>query len=195
MAPLSLTDHLTKSAAIITNMATFASAPQVDRAVEKITHAFRHHKPMLICGNGGSAADASHIAGELVGRFLKDRQALKCLALTTDPAVMTAVGNDLGYDQVFARQVEAFGESGGILLGLSTSGNSINVIEAFKKARNLQMTTIALTGEGGGKLAMLSDVLIDVPSKHTPYIQQVHLCLYHYLCEAIESAFAHHHGS
>lgn len=192
--PLPLADHLHESARLITAMANFAAAPQVDRAVEKIVHTFRHHKPLLVCGNGGSASDACHIAGELVGRFLKERQALKCLALTSDPAVMTALGNDMGYDNVFARQVEAFAEPGGILLGLSTSGNSANVIAAFKMAKLRDMTTIAMTGEGGGKLAMYSDILIDVPSKHTPYIQQIHLCLYHYICEAVEAAFVEQRG-
>lgn len=192
--PLALADHLHESARLIAAMANFAAAPQVDRAVEKIVHAFRHHKPLLVCGNGGSASDACHIAGELVGRFLKERQALKCLALTSDPAVLTALGNDMGYDNVFARQVEAFAEPGGILLGLSTSGNSANVIAAFKMAKQRDMTTIAMTGEGGGALALHSDILIDVPSKHTPYIQQIHLCLYHYICEAVEAAFVDQRG-
>jgi D-sedoheptulose 7-phosphate isomerase len=192
--PLPLADHLHESARLIAAMAGFAAAPQVDRAVEKIVHAFRHHKPLLVCGNGGSASDACHIAGELVGRFLKERQALKCLALTSDPAVLTALGNDMGYDNVFARQVEAFAEPGGILLGLSTSGNSANVIAAFKTAKLRDMTTIAMTGEGGGALALHSDILIDVPSKHTPYIQQIHLCLYHYICEAVEAAFVDQRG-
>lgn len=189
MPRLPLEEHLRQSARLIEAMAGFPSAPQTDRAVQKIVHAFRHHKPMLVCGNGGSAADAMHIAGELVGRFLKERPALKCIALTADSAILTAWSNDVGYDTVFARQVEAYGETGGILLGLSTSGNSANIVEAFKTARMLEMTTIALTGEGGGKLAQHSDILIDTPSKHTPYIQQIHLCLYHYICEAVEEAF------
>lgn len=185
-----LADHLHESARLITAMATFSAAPQVDHAVAKILHAFRQNKPLLVCGNGGSASDACHIAGELVGRFLKERRALKCIALAGDPAIMTALSNDFGYESVFARQVEAYGEPGGVLLGISTSGNSANVIAAFKTARAQQMTTVALTGKGGGKLAEHSDILIDVPSTHTPYIQQIHLCLYHYICEAVEAGFA-----
>ncbi len=187
---MSLQDHLRQSAQLIAAMADFPSAPQVDRVVQKITHALRHRKPLLVCGNGGSAADAMHIAGELVGRFLKERQALKCIALSADPAVLTAWSNDYGYETVFSRQVEAHAETGGVLLGLSTSGNSPNVIEAFKTARMHEMLTIGMTGEGGGKLAMHSDILIDVPSKHTPYIQQIHLCLYHYICQKVEESFA-----
>ena len=124
-----------------------------------------------------------------MGRFLKERQALKCIALAGDPAILTALGNDFGYESIFARQVEAYGEPGGVLLGISTSGNSANVVAAFKTARTLQMTTGALTGTGGGKLAEYCDILIDVPSTHTPYIQQIHLCLYHYICEAVEAGF------
>ncbi len=194
MPLLPLADHLHESAKLIAAMAAFPSAPQVDRAVAKIIHAFRHHKPLLVCGNGGSASDACHIAGELVGRFLKERQALKCIALAGDPAILTALGNDFGYESIFARQVEAYGEPGGVLLGISTSGNSANVVAAFKTARTLQMTTVALTGTGGGKLAEYCDILIDVPSTHTPYIQQIHLCLYHYICEAVEAGFVDGHG-
>ena len=194
MPLLPLADHLHESAKLIAAMADFPSAPQVDRAVAKIVHAFRQNKPLLVCGNGGSASDACHIAGELVGRFLQERRALKCIALASDPAILTALGNDFGYATIFARQVEAYGEPGGILLGLSTSGNSANVVAAFKTARLQQMITIGMTGAGGGQLAEHSDILIDVPSKHTPYIQQIHLCLYHYICEAVEAGFVGNRG-
>lgn len=142
--------------------------------------------PLLVCGNGGSASDAQHITGELVGRFLKERQALNVICLSDNPAVLTALGNDYGYDTVFKRQVEAYGTAGAVLMGISTSGNSANVIRAFEQAKSMKMTTIALTGEGGGKLAPLSDILLAAPSLHTPFIQQVHIVLYHYFCQAIE---------
>ncbi len=141
---------------------------------------------MLVCGNGGSASDAQHIAGELVGRFLKERRALNVIALTANPAVLTALANDYDYASVFARQVEAHARPGGVLLALSTSGNSANVVQAAEAARKSQMKVVAFTGEGGGKLAPLAHALLAVPSKHTPRIQECHLALYHYLCENVE---------
>jgi D-sedoheptulose 7-phosphate isomerase len=183
----SLSDHLYASAELIKAMAAYPAATRVTAAVDAIVAGFRAHRPLLVCGNGGSAADAMHIAGELVGRFLRQRRAFPCIALTADGATMTALSNDYGYEQVFARQVEAYGGAGGVVLGISTSGNSPNVIAAFARARELGMTTIGLTGEGGGKMAHSTDILIDVPSRHTPYIQQIHLCLYHYICEAVEA--------
>lgn len=183
-----LSQHLQDSAALIAAMAQHSAAPRVATAVAAIVAAFKANQPLLVCGNGGSAADAQHIAGEMVGRFLKERRGYPCIALTADSAIMTAVGNDYGYEQVFARQVEAYGQASGVLWGISTSGNSANVVAAFTKAKALGLTTIAMTGEGGGKLAALADILLDVPSRHTPYIQQVHLCLYHYICEAVEAA-------
>lgn len=146
--------------------------------------------PLLVCGNGGSAADAQHIVGEMVGRFLKERRALKAICLSSNPAVLTAWSNDYSFETVFSRQVEAYGEAGAVILGLSTSGNSANVVRAFEVARQAGMTTIALTGEGGGKLAPLSDYLFAVPSRSTPAIQQVHLCLYHYFCAGVEAALS-----
>jgi D-sedoheptulose 7-phosphate isomerase len=162
----------------------------VEAAVAAATTALAADKPMLICGNGGSASDAMHIAGELVGRFLKERRALKAIALSADTAILTAWGNDYGYDDVFARQVEAYGEAGGVLLAISTSGNSANVIAAAKKAKAMRMTVVALTGEGGGKLAPLVDILLAVPSHATPLVQQVHICIYHYLCAEVENRIA-----
>ena len=159
---------------------------QTEKAIEIIANALSVNKPLLLCGNGGSASDAMHITGELVGRFLQERRALNCICLASNPSVLTAWANDYSYDTVFSRQVEAYGGVGGALLGISTSGNSKNVIEAFKCARGMGIATIALTGEGGGELASLSDVLIDVPSRSTPLIQQVHICLYHYICEKVE---------
>lgn len=159
-------------------------------AVERIVAALKAGRALLTCGNGGSAADAQHITGELVGRFLKERRGLKAICLSADSSILTAWANDYSYDAVFARQVEAYGEPGAVLLGLSTSGNSRNVVAAFEKAREIGMTTIALTGQGGGKLKALSDVLLAVPSASTPLIQQAHVCLYHFLCERVEAAMA-----
>lgn len=155
-------------------------------AIGAITDSLRIGKPLLVCGNGGSAADAMHITGELVGRFLLERRALKAICLSANPAVLTAWANDYSYDTVFSRQVEAYGEPGAVLIGISTSGNSRNVIAAFERGLELGMKTVALTGEGGGRLAPVSDYLFAVPSRSTPLIQQAHLCLYHYLCECIE---------
>lgn len=158
----------------------------IERAIDIIVAALAEGKPMLVCGNGGSAADAQHIAGELVGRFLRERKAYNVIALGTDTSVVTAWSNDYSFESLFARQVEAHGSKGAVLLAISTSGNSKNVLAAAEVARQQGMTVIALTGEGGGKLAPLADVLLDVPSRFTPVIQQGHLCLYHYLCGAIE---------
>ena len=159
-------------------------------AVDAVAGALGQGRALLVCGNGGSASDAQHITGELVGRFLKERRGLKAICLSSNAAVLTAWSNDYSYDTVFSRQVEAYGEAGGVLLGISTSGNSGNVVAAFEQARAMGMTTIALTGEGGGKLAALSDILLAAPSRHTPLIQQVHICLYHYLCEQVEARLA-----
>jgi D-sedoheptulose 7-phosphate isomerase len=131
-----------------------------------------------------------HIGGELVGRFNEERKAHKVICLCSNPAILTSVGNDYGYDAIFARQVEAYGEHGGVLIGLSTSGNSPNVLEAFSMASRLGMGTVAFTGAGGGKLRELAEVLIAVPSTKIPIIQQQHLCLYHYLCREAELRLA-----
>ena len=157
------------------------------RAVALCVGAVRQGKSILVCGNGGSASDAMHITGELVGRFLKERKALRCICLADNPATLTAWANDYDYASIFARQVEAYGEVGGVLIGLSTSGNSPNVLQAAQKAKEMKMSVLGLTGQGGGKLAALCDVLLEAPSTRTPLIQQVHICLYHYLCEAIEA--------
>lgn len=159
---------------------------KLDQAIQTTVQALNNKKPLLVCGNGGSASDAQHITGELVGRYLKERKALNVICLSDNPAVLTALGNDYGYDVVFSRQVEAYGQNGGIIIGLSTSGNSKNVIKAFEQAKSQSMTTIAFTGQGGGALAPLTDILIDVPSRMTPLIQQAHLLTYHYYCEQIE---------
>ena len=145
---------------------------------------------VLTFGNGGSAADAQHLAGELVGRYLRDRRAISAIALTTDPSVVTAVANDMGYESVFRRQVEAHGRSGDVAVGISTSGRSPNIVSALKAAREHGLVTVALTGNGGGHLAGRVDYLIDVPTTSTPRIQEVHGMVVHLLCEIVEDAMA-----
>jgi len=158
----------------------------LNQAIELMSDCLQQQRPLLICGNGGSAADALHISGELVGRFLRERKALNVICLNANVSVLTAWANDYDYDSAFARQVEAHGQPGGVCWGISTSGNSPNVLQALQKAKDLEMQTIALTGKGGGKLATVADILIEVPSRSTPRIQELHLPIYHYLCEQVE---------
>jgi D-sedoheptulose 7-phosphate isomerase len=143
---------------------------------------------LLAFGNGGSASDAQHFVAELVGRLAANRRALSAIALTTDPSVVTAVGNDLGFDAVFRRQVEAHGRPGDVALAISTSGRSPNVLEAVRAARSLGLRTIGLTGHGGGPLAPLVDDLVDVPHADTQRIQEVHIMVLHFLAQAVEEA-------
>ena len=183
---MTLSDYLAESAAVLNDAAAAISQQTMDAAAAAVCTALQQGKPLLVCGNGGSAADAMHITGELVGRFLKERRAYKVICLSSNPAVLTAWANDYSYETVFARQVEAYGERGGAILGISTSGTSKNVVAAFEQARRLGMTVIAMTGEARGAMAELADHLLAVPSRSTPLVQQVHLCLYHYLCATIE---------
>ena len=142
---------------------------------------------MLLCGNGGSAADAQHLAAEFSGRFYYDRQPLPAEALHVNTSFLTAVANDYSFEDVYARMVRATGKPGDILIGLSTSGNSPNVVRAFEEARAIGMTTIGFTGETGGKLSPLCDFLINVPSQDTPRIQEAHITIGHIICEIVES--------
>jgi D-sedoheptulose 7-phosphate isomerase len=185
-----LKDYLETSRAALAAAIDAVDEARIERAVACMTTCLSKDKPLLICGNGGSAADAMHIAGELVGRYLKERRALKAIALSADSAVLTAWSNDFGFDSAFARQVEALGEKDGVLLAISTSGNSRNVIAAAKAAKKKGMTVVALTGKGGGKLGPEVDILLDVPATATPLIQQIHICLYHYICAEIEERIA-----
>lgn len=145
---------------------------------------------ILICGNGGSAADAQHFAAEMTGRFERERMELATIALTTDTSALTAIGNDYGFEHVFSKQVRALGRSGDVLVGISTSGNSANVIEAIKAAHERDMNVIAFTGRDGGKIAAMlrdGDVLLNVPYPRTARIQEVHIVLVHALCDAIDA--------
>jgi len=155
---------------------------------ERLAQCLRSGGKVLTFGNGGSAADAQHFAGELVGRFLRDRPALAAMALTTDPSVVTAIGNDMGYDAVFRRQIEAHGKPGDVALGISTSGRSPNVVEALRAAKARGLLTVGMTGGGGGRLEGLVHYLIDVPSHDTPRIQEVHAMVVHVLCQVVEEA-------
>jgi D-sedoheptulose 7-phosphate isomerase len=165
-----------------------ASAPLLVEIGERMAASLRGGGRVLAFGNGGSAADAQHFAAELVGRFRSERRALAVLALTTDPSVMTAVGNDMGYEMVFRRQVEAHGRQGDVALGISTSGRSPNVVEGLRAARERGLLTVGLTGNGGGDVARLVDHLIDVPDADTQRVQEVHAMVVHVLCQAVEEA-------
>jgi D-sedoheptulose 7-phosphate isomerase len=144
-------------------------------------------KKLMFMGNGGSAAEAQHLSAEMVGRFLKERKALPSIALNTDTSALTAIGNDYGYDQVFARQVEALGQPGDILISMSTSGRSKNIVAAMQVARQIGLINIALTGIHPRDMGELADVLLKVPSSHTPQIQEGHLVLGHLLCGMVEN--------
>ena len=158
----------------------------IEKAARLIINSLGGGGKLLVFGNGGSAADSQHIAAELVGRFKKERRGLAAIALTTDTSILTALGNDYGYDIIFSRQVEALGREGDVAMGLSTSGNSKNVVAALKKAKLAGIKTLCLTGEGGGAMKDLCDVLIAVNSKNTPRIQEAHTLISHILCELIE---------
>jgi D-sedoheptulose 7-phosphate isomerase len=156
-------------------------------AADAIAASLRQGGKVLVFGNGGSAADAQHMATELVGRFLRERRGYAAVALTTDGCVLTSVGNDYGYDRVFARQVEALGQPGDVAVGITTSGESANVVLALEAARALQLTTIALTGRDGGAAGRAADVHINVPSAATPRVQEVHMTLLHVICDLVET--------
>ncbi len=159
-----------------------------DRAAGVCVTALQTGHKLLFFGNGGSAADAQHLAAELVGRFSLHRPALPALALTVNTSTLTAVANDYGFEQVFARQIEALAQPGDVAVGLSTSGNSPNVLAGLRVARQRGAVCIGFTGEGGGQMAALVDVLLDVPSQNVPRIQEAHLLLGHALCAALEAA-------
>ncbi len=161
----------------------------VSDAVNTIVDSLKKGGKVLIFGNGGSAADSQHIAAEFIGRFQKERRSLAAIALTTDSSALTALGNDYGFDIIFARQIEGLGKPGDVALGISTSGNSPNVIAGINQAKKMGLKTITLTGCGGGKLAPLSDIGLIVPSKVTARIQESHICLYHAICELVEAKF------
>jgi D-sedoheptulose 7-phosphate isomerase len=158
----------------------------VDAAVDLLADALSNGHTLFVFGNGGSSADAQHLACELVGRFQRERPPLPAIALTTNQALLTAWSNDCSFDDVFARQLEALGRAGDVALGISTSGNSVNVVNGLARARDRGLRTVGLTGDGGGRLAPYCDVLMAVPLRETPRIQEVHLVTYHAICAALE---------
>ena len=158
----------------------------LEKTAQALVKALKSGHKVLVFGNGGSAAEAQHLAAELVNKFSRPRKPLRAVALTTDTSTLTSIANDSSYDFVFSRQVEALGDEGDVALALSTSGTSPNIVEALRAAKKERMLTIALTGEGGGKLGPLADFLLDVPSRSTPRIQEVHLVLLHLIAQELD---------
>ncbi len=179
-----LRSHLETIQKVIADM-----QPVIMEATEAAVATLKRGNKILLCGNGGSAADAQHIAAELTGRYKTERLSLPGIALTTDTSALTAIGNDYGYDLVFARQVEGLANAGDLLIGISTSGNSKNVMLAFEKAKEKGCTCLAMTGRDGGKMKPLADINVIVPSDNTPRIQEMHILIGHTICQGIDDAF------
>ena len=163
-----------------------ALTPTIEQVAKACVDAINSGNKVIFCGNGGSAADSQHLAAELVGRYKINRPALNSIALTTDTSILTAVGNDFGYDTIFERQVEGLGKNGDVLIGLSTSGNSKNVLLAMAKAKAMGIKTVAMTGKKGGKMKQEADFAINVPSDTTNHIQEMHIAVGHIICGIIE---------
>lgn len=159
---------------------------KIEECVNLILNSLKNNKKILLIGNGGSATQASHIAAEFTGRYKLERKALPVIALTTDLAAITSIGNDYGFDRIFERQLEALGQEGDVLIALSTSGNSKNIIKAVEKAKEMNIKVIGLLGKDGGKQKNTSDVEIIAPSENTPRIQEAHLSILHIICELVE---------
>ncbi len=185
-SPALISDAINQSVANLENLKKHAAA--IAAAAEIIIEALKAGRAIYFCGNGGSAADAQHLAAELSGRFLKNRRPLPGVSLTTNSSALTAIGNDFGYDEVFSRQLEGVAQRGDVLVSLSTSGNSPNVVKAIEVARKVGMKNIGLTGERSSKLSELCDVCLQVPSASTPRIQEMHILVGHILCELAENA-------
>ena len=158
----------------------------VDSVILELTKALSKGLPLLVFGNGGSAADAFHISGELVGKFYADRKSLNVICLSSNPIVITAWSNDMNYDSIFERQIQAHGCAGGLAWGISTSGNSKSVILGLRAAQELGMITIGMTGNAKGEILKCSDFLIEVPTNQTPRIQELHIPIYHFICQEVE---------
>jgi len=184
-----VSQQLTESAWIKKNLAE-KNASQIVDIFRRIMQCYRQGGKVLLCGNGGSAADAQHLAAELVGRFGKGKPPLAAIALTTDTSVLTCLSNDYSFDEVFAKQVEAHGREGDILMGISTSGRSENVLRAMRRARELGLFTVALVGAGGGPLAATSDLHIEVPSENSQRIQEAHITIGHIVLDLLERELA-----
>ena len=163
--------------------------PSIQRATDMVTSTLKSGNKVLICGNGGSAADSQHIAAELTGRYKSKRRGLPAIALTTDTSALTAIGNDFGFDEVFARQVEALAMDGDLLLAISTSGNSANVVSAIKSARESGCMVLGFSGNGGGVMNEMCDLNIIIPSTDTPRIQEMHMLIAHIICQGVDDSF------
>jgi D-sedoheptulose 7-phosphate isomerase len=168
----------------------FDLSPQVSEAVEVIYKSLAAGGQLLVAGNGGSAADAQHIVAELTGRFMRERRPFRALALHANTSALTAIGNDYGFEHVFAREVTAHGRAGDVLLAISTSGNSGNILKAIEAARNIKMHVIGMTGETGGKMREVCDPCLRIPSKSTARIQEMHITIGHAICELLEERLA-----
>jgi D-sedoheptulose 7-phosphate isomerase len=183
-------DQLRRTIVVLTAVAADADLhAMLVHAAEKTAHAMLSGHKLLVAGNGGSAADAQHIVAEFVSRLVQDRPALRAIALTTDSSILTGIGNDYGYDRVFARQIEAIGQPGDVFLAISTSGNSPNILRALELAHSLGLETIGLTGENGGKMRDLCDLCMRMPSSVTMNIQEAHLALEHTFCLLVEQIY------
>jgi D-sedoheptulose 7-phosphate isomerase len=176
--------HLDEHQSVLSTLASLA--PQIEKVAKHMIQALKSGNTIFWCGNGGSASDAQHLAGELVGRFVGDRKALKSISLNADSAVMTCIVNDYGYEHIFSRQVDGLGVEGDVLVGITTSGNSENVLNALEVANEKQMTAIGLLGKGGGKALSLVSEAIVVDSNTTARIQEMHITIGHILCDLIE---------
>ena len=159
---------------------------KIEQAANLIIDCLKNNNKILLCGNGGSASECSHIAAEFVGRFKKERKALPAIALTTDMPIITAIGNDYGFDKIFERQIEALGKKGDVLISMTTSGNSKNIINAIEKSSSKGIKTIGLLGKDGGRVKNTSNIEIIIPSDNTPRIQEAHLTILHIICELVE---------
>lgn len=162
----------------------------LDQSIDLLHQTITARLPILICGNGGSASDAEHFAAELVCRYKKNRAAFNVMALSNSGALATAISNDFGYEHIFSRQVEAYAQKNGVLIGITTSGTSPNVLKALATAKNYGMKTISMTGAYTQEIAPQSDLILSIPSKDTPLIQQAHLVCYHFICDTLEKRYA-----
>jgi D-sedoheptulose 7-phosphate isomerase len=180
-----ITRYIDQSATVIASLHSLA--PQIEAAAQMWVDAILAGKKVIFCGNGGSAADAQHLAAELMGRFLFDRDPMAALSLTVDTSALTAIGNDYGYENIFSRQLKGIGREGDVLVGLSTSGNSLNVVKAFDQAKAMGIRTIGLTGEAPGKMASNSNLVLAIPHRSTSHIQEGHIVIGHLICALTEA--------
>jgi D-sedoheptulose 7-phosphate isomerase len=180
-----LDEHKAALEAVEKNLTT-----DIEEACKLVTNTIQSGKKVILFGNGGSAADAQHIAAEFTGRFVKERKGLPAIALTTDTSALTAIGNDYGFDQIFERQVEALANEGDLLIGISTSGNSSNVINAFKRGKEIGCASLGFSGKDGGKMNNACDLNLTVPASITARVQEMHILIGHILCSAVDTIYS-----